>query len=143
MTRKIVISIASGMLISALASCGDKAAPAGNEAVATDTAATDSMSNDATTTAVAPASANGTVTADYMVGKWSAMEEDCSDTLDFRKDGSVGTPIGGAKWALDGDKLSIDFGDGSEVTASTIKPLGPDRIEITKASGNKETQKRC
>ena len=78
-----------------------------------------------------------------MVGKWSAMNEDCKDTLEFRKDGTVVTPFGDAKWALNGDQLAVDFGEGSKVDPSTIRALGPDRIEITKGSGNKETQKRC
>ena len=92
------------------------------------------------TTSVA---AGGAVTADYMVGKWSAMDENCADTLEFRKDGSVKTPFGDAKWSLAGDQLAVDFGDGSKQDPSTIKVLSADRIEITKKSGGKETQKRC
>ena len=80
---------------------------------------------------------------DFMVGKWSAMNEDCSDTLEFRKDGSVATPFGEGKWTLAGDQLSVDFGEGSKMDPSTIKALSQDRIEISKKSGGKETQKRC
>jgi hypothetical protein len=81
--------------------------------------------------------------ADYMVGKWSALNEDCSGTLEFRKDGTVTTPIGTAKWTIAADKLSIDYSDGSAPTVSTVKVLSPDRIELTHASGTKETEKRC
>lgn len=72
------------------------------------------------------------------------MGEDCADTIEFRKDGTAATPFGEGKWSLAGDKLVMDFGEGSSnLDPSAIKPLGPDRIEITKASGTKETQKRC
>ena len=71
------------------------------------------------------------------------MGEDCKDTIEFRKDGTAITPIGPGKWTLTGDQLAMDFGDGSKQKPSTIKPIGPDRIEITTASGRKETEKRC
>jgi hypothetical protein len=80
---------------------------------------------------------------DFMVGKWSAMGEDCSVVIDFHKDGSVTTPIGVAKWTAIGDKLSIAYPDGSAPTVSSIKVLDPARIEITHSSGTKETEKRC
>jgi hypothetical protein len=129
-----------------LAACGggeanttnmaDNAAATGNEAVNQAAAPAEA------TPATAPATAAG-LSADYMVGKWSAIGEDCSETLEFRKDGMVTTPIGDAKWTLNGDQLAIDYGDGSKIQPSSIKALGPDRIEITTASGRKETEKRC
>lgn len=93
--------------------------------------------------AATPAAAPADLGPDFMVGKWSAMNEDCSDTLEFRKDGTVNTPFGEGKWTLAGDQLSVDFGEGSKMDPSTIKALSPDRIEISKKSGGKETQKRC
>jgi hypothetical protein len=95
--------------------------------------------NVATDAAVAP----GAVNADFLVGKWSAFAEDCKNTIELRKDGTAVTPIGEAKWSLTGDKLQFDYGDGSKQPPSTVKPLGNDRIEFTKESGTKETQKRC
>ena len=131
--------------ILALAACGGSETNTANDAAnapanaAPENAAAPANENAA---AAAPAAA-GAVTVDYMVGKWSAMDEDCSDTLEFRKDGTMTTPIGDAKWTLTGDRLAIDYGDGSKQPASTIKPLGPDRIEITTESGRKQTEKRC
>ena len=96
--------------------------------------------------AAAPAAAAATgdaLSTDYMVGKWSAMAEDCKDTIEFRKDGSMVTPIGNAKWGLNGDKLMVDFGDGRKQEPSSIKVLTHERIEITKAGGKTENQKRC
>ena len=101
------------------------------------------MVNTATPVATPAAAAAGALSADYMVGKWSAMGEDCAHTLEFRKDGTVVTPMGNAKWALDGDKLDMGFGDGSKQPPSSIKVLGPDRIEISTAGEKSETQKRC
>jgi hypothetical protein len=127
-----------------LAACGSGQGNAANEA--TDVAAANEAAAPAAPTArTAPAvpAAAGAVTADYLVGKWSAMREDCSATIEFRKDGTVATPIGDGKWTLTGDKLAFDYGDGSKQPASTIKVLAADRIEITKGSGGKETEKRC
>ena len=111
------------------------AAPAANEAAP--------PSNEAAAPAEAAPAAAGALSADYLVGKWSAINEDCSETLEFREGGTVVTPIGDAKWTVAGDRLTIDYGEGSTPTTTTIKPLGSDRIEITTASGRKETQKRC
>ncbi|HEY6047917.1 MAG TPA: hypothetical protein VIV07_02605 [Sphingomicrobium sp.] len=127
----------------ALCACGSNSA--GNSANAAadppeNTAA--AASAPAAVPAAAPAPA-GAFNADYMVGKWSAVAENCAGTIDFRKDGSVTTPIGEAKWTVTGDKLSIDYHDGSEPTVSSVKVLGPARIELTHSSGTKETEKRC
>jgi hypothetical protein len=133
-----------GLAIAALAACGQPAPEAANAAnAAVETPAANNAVAAEAAPAATPVAAGGAVTADYMVGKWSAMNEDCADTLEFRKDGSVKTPFGDAKWTLAGDQLGVDFGDGSKQDPSTIRVLGPDRIEITKKSGGKETQKRC
>jgi hypothetical protein len=131
----------------ALLACGKQDATAnasGNaaavEPAASNTAQAAPVSGNAAT--ATPAAA-GALSADYMVGKWSAMGEDCSDTIEFRKDGTAVTPMGPGKWTLTGDQLGMDFGDGSKQKPSTIKPIGPDRIEITTASGRKETERRC
>lgn len=128
-----------------LAGCSE-AEPAANTAANTANVAVAAEAAAPVVNTAAPAavSAGGAVTADYMVGKWSAMSEDCADTIEFRKDGTAATPFGEGKWSLVGDKLAMDFGEGSsKVDPSSVKPLGQDRIEITDASGGKETQKRC
>ena len=137
--------IEAGMIVAAaamLAACGGgNEAQADNEAVTVnEPAPTPEAENLVVPAANTPA---GDLSAQYMAGKWSAMGEDCADTLEFRSDGKVTTPIGDANWTLAGDKLTLDYGDGSKPTTSTIKPLGPDRIEVTTASGRSETQKRC
>ena len=137
--------IKSGMTVAAaalLAACGgDNAAQANNEAgTAVNDAAPAPLAENA---AVPAATATGGAEAQYMLGKWSAIDEDCADTLEFRNDGKVTTPVGDANWTMAGDKLTIDHGDGSKPTTTTIKQLSADRIEITNASGRKETQKRC
>ena len=137
--------IKTGLILTAaalLASCGgDNAAQANNEAAAAvnDAAPAPLAENAAVPAAAATAGAE----AQYMLGKWSAIAEDCADTLEFRNDGKVTTPVGDANWTIAGDKLTIDHGDGSKPTTTTIKQLGADRIEVTSASGRKETQKRC
>jgi hypothetical protein len=138
--------LATAMLT--LVACGDATKSA---KAAADPAATNGAAPAAAPVAPAPPSAPtqaavatpATFDAAYMVGKWSAIGENCSGTLEFRKNGTVTTPIGEAKWTVTGDKLAIDYGDGSSSVTSSIKPLGPDRIEITHSSGTKETEKRC
>lgn len=155
MTSRAQFRLLLTAAILTLAACGSSdtnnanaAVNAGAENAAAENAATQNGSvAPATEGAATPAqtgpSAAGAVSAGYMVGKWSAVNEDCSGTVEFKKDGTVTTPIGEAKWTLDGGKLTIDYKDGSTPTTSTIKPLGADRIEITHSSGTKETEKRC
>ena len=129
----------------ALCACGSTSA-ANNADAAADPAANQPAAAPAPAAPAAPAAAPaaaGAFNADYMVGKWSAINENCAGTIDFRKDGSVTTPIGEAKWTVSGDQLSIDYHDGSQPTVSSVKVLGPARIELTHSSGTKETEKRC
>jgi hypothetical protein len=131
-----------------LLACGEKQAASSDANAAAPEITTTAPANtavaaDAGNVANASATIPAALSADYMVGKWSAMGEDCSGTLEFRKNGTVATPIGEAKWTLQGDQLAIDYGDGSAPTKSTIKTLSSDRIEITHTSGTKETEKRC
>ena len=125
----------------ALASCGSGQTNAANESI--NAAPANEAAAVTPPPAPAPTAADGALSADYLVGKWSAMREDCSATIEFRKDGTVSTPLGDGKWILAGDKLTFDYGDGSKQPASTIKVLSADRIEILRGSGGKETEKRC
>jgi hypothetical protein len=130
-----------------LTACGGGGAESANNAAA-EVAANEPVTEAAAANEAAPvvpatAEVGGAPTADYMVGKWSAIEEDCSDTLEFRKDGSLTTPIGEAKWTLVGDKMTMDYGDGSKQPASTLKVVSQDRIEITTGGGRTEFSKRC
>ncbi|MEO7602150.1 MAG: hypothetical protein ABIS39_02640 [Sphingomicrobium sp.] len=147
MSNRIAPKMAATIVAAAiLAACSGGTAESANndtaEAVANEAASEAAAANDAAPVAT-PAAAPAGLGPDFMVGKWSAMNEDCSDTLEFRKDGSVATPFGEGKWTLAGDQLSVDFGEGSKMDPSTIKALSQDRIEISKKSGGKETQKRC
>lgn len=128
-----------------LTACGgaESANNAASEVAVNEAAPEAAVANEAAPVTPAAAEVGGAPTADYMVGKWSAIDEDCSDTLEFRKDGSLTTPIGDAKWTLVGDKMTMDYGDGSKQPASTLKVLSQDKIEITRGSGGKETSIRC
>jgi hypothetical protein len=148
MNGPISQTLTIAILAAALAACGGGVDAANNEvsaeASANEAAASEAeATNEAAPVTPAAVEIGGAPTVDYMVGKWSAMDEDCSDTLEFRKDGTLTTPIADAKWTLVGDKLTMDYGDGSKQPASSIKVLSQDRIEITTGSGRKETQKRC
>ena len=136
---RLVLGVACCAL---LAGC-NKAEPAPANDVAIVANAADPVVETATPTATPTAAGGDALSTVFMTGKWSAMAEDCADTVEFRKDGTMVTPIGNAKWALDGAKLNVDFGDGAKQDPSSIKVLSHDRIEVTKAGGKTETQKRC
>jgi hypothetical protein len=132
----------------ALLACGKEQAAANDSANAASTApATTENATAATATANtasdAASTAPGAVNAGFLVGKWSAIAEDCKNTIELRKDGTAVTPIGEAKWTLTGDKLLFDYSDGSKQPPSTVRALGHDRIEFTHDSGSKDTEKRC
>ena len=142
MTKSLRLSLGiAGAVL--LIGCNKAEPAAGNDTAVVADNAVAAPVVDTAVPAAAPAAAAGALSADYMIGKWSAMNEDCSDTIEFRKDGTLVTPFGNAKWSLDGDKLSADFGDNSKQTPSSVKVLTHDRIEITKGGGKTETQKRC
>ena len=146
MSRTIAPPVLSILAAAMLTACGGGAESANNaaaEVAANEAAPEAAAANEAAPVAPATAEVGGAPTADYMVGKWSAIEEDCADTLEFRKDGTLTTPIGEAKWTLVGDKMTMDYGDGSKQPASTLKVLSQDKIEITTGSGRKEISKRC
>jgi hypothetical protein len=132
----------------ALLACGKQQAAAnGTENAASAAPATAENASTATATAnvanAAGSAAPGAVNADFLVGKWSAIAEDCKNTVEIRKDGTAVTPIGEAKWTLTGDKLLFDYSDGSKQPPSTVRALGNDRIEFTHDSGSKDTERRC
>ena len=139
---KFALPIAAAL---ALGACSQQAAT-NNEAevnLAIEPAAEPAEVNAPATATPAAVPAGSAPTVDYMVGKWSATEGDCSSTLEFRKDGTVVTPIGDAKWTLDGNQLAVNFGDNAKPDPTTVTVLTPDTIETTMKSGRKEVQKRC
>ena len=132
----------------ALLACGkEQAAANGTENAASAGPATTENASivaaTANTASAATTAAPGAVNADFLVGKWSAIAEDCKNTVEFRKDGTAATPIGDAKGTLTGDKLLFDYSDGSKQPPSTVRAVGKDHIEFTRDSGEKDTEKRC
>ena len=138
------LRLALGVACCALIAGCNKAEPAPANDVAVAANVAEPVTNTAAPAAPVEAAAGGdALSTEFMTGKWSAMAEDCADTVEFRKDGTMVTPIGNAKWAINGDKLNVDFGDGLKHDPSSIKVLTHDRIEVTKVGGKTETQKRC
>ncbi len=138
-----LLRLSLGVACCALLAGCNKAEPAPANDVAVVLNAAAPVVETATPAATPTAAGGETLNTAFMTGKWSAMAEDCADTVEFRKDGTMVTPIGNATWALDGAKLNVDFGDGAKQDPSSIKVLSHDRIEVTKAGGKTETQKRC
>jgi hypothetical protein len=125
-----------------LAACGSGETKAANEVVNTAPAKEAAVpANEAAAPAAAVPAQAGALSADYMVGKWSAMGEDCSSTIEFRKDGTVETPIGPGKWTLAGDKLGFDYGrvEAAGVDGQGPKPR-PDRNQhLFRSQGDRKT----
>src|SRR3954454_25022382 len=129
----------------ALLACGKEqaAANASANSASAAPATTENVTAATATTNDTASAAPGAVNTDFMVGKWSAIAEDCKNTVELRKDGTAMTPIGEAKWTLTGDKLQFDYSDGSKQPPSTVRAVGKDRVEFTRDSGSKDTEKRC
>lgn len=120
----------------------DKADPVAANAAVVAAANTATPVVNTATPAATPAAAAGALSADFMVGKWSAMGT-CGDTIEFRKDGSVATPIGPGKWSLTGDQLLITPDGADKQKPSTVARVDDKTISITSADGKAETQHRC
>ena len=140
---KMRAAIAASMLV---AGCGGKAATNEQNAAAAgsaNAAAVAPAANAAAPATPAAAPAAGTLTTEFMVGKWSQFDGDCSKTIEFRNDGTVTTTIGVAKWTDNRETLTFDYHDGSKPTVSKVRSVDANQIEFTHDSGSKEIEKRC
>jgi hypothetical protein len=94
----------------------------------------------ATPASTAAAPAGGAVTPQFLVGRWTD-NNDCTQTIQFRDDGSFVTPDGGqGYWTLNGDRLT--FQGTSTVTAQIAAP-NADTIMLTHANGTVGRSTRC
>ena len=88
------------------------------------------------------AAASGELSADFLLGKWTAMG-DCKDVVEFRKDGVVMTPIGPGKWTLVGDQLTITPDGADKQTPTTISRVDDKTISTLRGTGKPDLQHRC
>jgi hypothetical protein len=88
----------------------------------------------------APASSNGQVTSAFLVGRWTD-NNDCTQTIEFRSDGSFATPDGGqGVWALDGDRLTFQ---GSSTVSARVQAPNADTITLLHNDGTLGRSTRC
>jgi len=138
--------ILAGAALIALAGCGS---PAGNEsgeannsaeADASPPAANDAKpADDGSTEAAAAPAADGTLSRDYLVGRWT-NSGDCADAIEFRADGSMTGPFGeAAQWELRGDQLFM-VGNPDPLTVVVIDQA---TMQTTNPSGTQRRATRC
>ena len=85
-------------------------------------------------------SAAGAIDRAFVIGRWG-VAGDCSETMEFRDDGTVAGPADGARWSLDGSRLVISDGEGNSDTR-TVTRTGADEMSVTDA-GETMRMTRC
>ena len=95
--------------------------------------------------AIAPvgsAARAGSVALDraYLVGFWTD-DNDCSDFIQFTRDGQFITADGGAgEWTLEGDRLTMT---GRDTATVRIVPIDQDTIDVVNEDGSLGHSTRC
>lgn len=88
----------------------------------------------------APAAFTGEVTPAFLVGRWTDTG-DCTQTIEFRDDGSFATATGGTGyWTLNGDRLTFQ---GTSTVSAQIAAPNQDTIMLTHANGSVGRSTRC
>ena len=117
MRRLAIAAAAASVLV--LAACGGETGDAANEstnaAPPADNAAAAAAEEDAAAAAEAePANAagaaggDGTLSREFLVGRWTEMDDCAEGATEFRADGTFLFPWGDSgRWTLDGDRLTM------------------------------------
>lgn len=88
-----------------------------------------------------PASAafTGEVNVAFLVGRWTD-NNDCSNVVEFRSDGTYTTPAGDGMWSLNGDRLTFQ---GSSTVSAQVAAPDANTIMLTHDNGTLGRSTRC
>ena len=145
MTKPAAAAVAASLLM--LAACGGGADKSASSAVgsaneAAPAAPAAAPGNAVNQAAATPAAAgDGTVTREYLVGRWTEEEmNDCAGAAtEFRADGTFAFPWGDTgQWTLAGDQLTMT----GNSNALTLRVVDPNTVEIRSPSRTYRN-KRC
>ncbi|MDP8994498.1 MAG: hypothetical protein M3N07_05885 [Pseudomonadota bacterium] len=83
----------------------------------------------------------GEVTREFLVGEWTD-NNDCSQTIEFRRDGSFVAPGGAGEglWALDGDRLTFQ---GERTISARVQAPDENTITLIHEDGSLGRSTRC
>jgi hypothetical protein len=88
----------------------------------------------------AAAPSDGQVNSAFLIGHWTD-NNDCSQAMEFRTDGSFATPDGGeGVWALDGDRLTFQ---GSSTVSARVQAPDANTITLIHDNGALGRSTRC
>ena len=139
MRRLAGAAAAASLLL--LAACGGEtrdaanesanaAAPAANVAAPADNAAAAAAEEDAAAAAGA-ADGDGTLNREYLVGRWTEMDDCAEGATEFRADGTFLFPWGDSgRWSLDGDRLTMS----SNTDTLRLRVVDRNTLEISSPS---------
>ena len=110
---------------SANASAGNEATPAANEAKPANAAAP------ANSAEAAPSGGDGTLSREYMVGRWTEMDDCAGGATEFRADGTFVFPWGDTgTWRLEGDRMMMS----TNTEALRVRVVDQNTVEVTSTS---------
>jgi hypothetical protein len=135
-SKTLVLAMAVAVLASA---CSRQ--PAADNAAAPNASANQAtpIANNAAPSEVA-GTATGAIDRAFVTGRWG-VAGDCSETMEFRADGSVAGPAEGARWSLEGNRLVVSDDEGNS-DARTVARTGADEMSVTDA-GETMRMTRC
>jgi hypothetical protein len=106
------------------------AAPAANVAAPADNAAAAAAEEDAAAAAGA-ADGDGTLSREYLVGRWTEMDDCAEGATEFRADGTFLFPWGDSgRWSLDRDRLTMS----SNTDTLRLRVVDRNTLEISSPS---------
>ena len=139
MRRLAGAAAAASLLL--LAACGGEtrdaanesanaAAPAANVTAPADNAAAAAAEEDAAA-AAGGAVGDGTLSREYLVGRWTEMDDCAEGATEFRADGTFLFPWGDSgRWSLDGDRLTMS----SNTDTLRLRVVDRNTLEISSPS---------
>jgi hypothetical protein len=115
------------------------AANTGAPANSTAAAGTGGKPGEASGAAPASAPFTGQVNSAFLVGRWTD-NNDCTQTIEFRPDGTFTTPGGSGMWALDADRLTFQ---GSSTVSARVQAPDANTITLIHDNGALGRSTRC
>jgi hypothetical protein len=120
----LVLAACSGETGDAANESANAAAPAGNAAAA-------AAEEDAAAAAADAAVGDGTLSREYLVGRWTEMDDCAEGATEFRADGTFLFPWGDSgRWSLDGDRLTMS----SNTDTLRLRVVDRNTLEISSPS---------
>jgi hypothetical protein len=127
----LVLAACSGETGDAANESANAAAPAGNAAAAAAEEDAAAAADAAPANAAGVAVGDGTLSREYLVGRWTEMDDCAEGATEFRADGTFLFPWGDSgRWSLDGDRLTMS----SNTDTLRLRVVDRNTLEISSPS---------